>query len=224
MADGLVPFHVLSGSGDDVAHGELAIALGAEFEPVDAASLDAALAPLVSELSRLAAAEPAELMLAAEPILSRHLRAEPRTFRDLGILDLLPHEVAQIGRGHELAVTLVALEAARRAGIVLGLVASPEAVYLAHPELEVPVLLAAEPDGPWQLVDARALEDEQELAWQSGHEAALLLLGLIVERTHESGLLPFELRAAELSLQLPVDAEDEERLRHQLDAVRARLN
>lgn len=223
MADGLVPFHVLTSSGDDVEHGELAIALGAEFEPVDAASLDAALAPLVAELAPLAGADPTRQMLAAEAILSRHLRAEPAEYRDLGIADLLPQEVAAVGRGHELAVTLVALEAARRAGLGLALVASPEAVYVAHPALAEPVLLVAEADGPWRLVDARELETET-LAWQSAHEAALLLLGLIVERTHETGILPYELRAAELSLELPLDREDEERLRRQLDAVRARLN
>ncbi|ADB54166.1 hypothetical protein [Conexibacter woesei] len=222
MADGPVPFQALTSS-DDVEHGVLAISLGAEFEPVDAASLDAALAPLVAELVPIARADTAEQLLAAEAILSRHLRAEPQGYRDLGIDDLLPHEVAAVGRGHELAVTLVALEAARRAGLRLGLVASVDAVYIAHPQLEAPVLLNADGDGPWRLVDTRELEDE-ELAWQSAHEAALLLLGLIVERTHETGLLTYELRAAELSLQLPVDDEEEERLRTQLDAVRARLN
>lgn len=223
MADGLVPFHILTSSGDDVEHGELAISLGAEFEPVDAASLDAALRPLVAELAPLAPADPAEQMLAAEAILTRHLRAEPEEYRDLGVADLLPHEVAVVGRGHELAVTLVALEAARRAGLRLGLVASPEAVYVAHPELTAPILLLADADAPWRLVDARELEQE-ELAWQSAQEAASLLLALIVERTHETGLLTYELRAAELALQLGYDTEDEERLRTQLDAVRARLN
>lgn len=224
MADGLVPFHVLTTKGDDVAHGELAVALGAELEPVDAASLEAALAPLVGELAPLVGEDPAAQLLAAEDVLSRHLRAEPEGYREIGLGDLLPHEVAGFGRGHELAVALVALEAARRAGLRLGLVASPEAVYLAHPELEAPVLLAPEADDRWRLVDARELDGEA-LVWQTAHEAAALLLDLIVERARETGLLAHELRAAELHLQLPLDdVEEEERLRTRLDAVRARLN
>lgn len=222
MADGLVPFHVLTTSGE-VEHGELAVALGAEFEPVNAASLDAALQELVAELAPVAQVPAAEQLLAAEPILSRHLRAEPEEYRDLGIADLLPQDVAEVGRGHELAVTLVALEATRRAGLRLGLVASAETIFLAHPAVDEPMLLTAEADAPWRLVGERELADS-ELAWQSPNEAAALLLALIVERTHETGLLTYELRAAELAVDLAFDSDDEERLRTQLDAVRARLN
>lgn len=222
MADGFVPFHALTSS-DDVAHGELAVALGAEFETVRAASLDAALAPLVAELAPLTSGSPAEQLLGAEAILSRHLQAEAREHRDLGIGDLLPHEVAERGRGHELAVALVALEAARRAGLELSLVASTEAVYLAHPELDEPVLLAPEPEADWQLLDARELE-QPELSWQCAHEAAALLLSLILERTHETGHIAHELLAAELSLALPLDDDEQERMQTQLASVRARLN
>lgn len=223
MADGLDPFHALSDA-PDVAHGRLAVALGAEFSPVRAASLDAALAPLVAELAPLAGAGPAEQLLAVEASLSRHLHAEPPEHRDLGIGDLLPHEVAERGRGHELAVVLVALEAARRAGLDLGLVAREEQVYLAHPQLEEPVLLAVEPEEEaWRLLDARELAGA-ELSWQSAQEAVALLLGLIVERTHETGHLTHELLAAELWLALPLDDAEQERAQTRLASVRARLN
>ncbi|MDO8189189.1 hypothetical protein Q5424_22810 [Conexibacter sp. JD483] len=222
MGDGLVPFRVLSDDAE-VAHGPLAVALGAEFESLRAASLDAALAPLVAELAPHAAADPAAQLLAAETAFSQHLRTEAREHRDLGVGDLLPHQVAERGRGHELAVMLVALEAARRAGIELGIVACEEAIYIAHPQLDAPVLLAAEPEQPWALVDARELA-EQELEWQCAHEAVALLLGLILERTHETGHLAHELLAAELWLALPLDDDEQERAQTRLASVRARLN
>ncbi len=216
----VVPFHVLSGS-ESAAHGELAVSLGAELAPFDTAVLDASLAPVVADLVGLRSSGAVEQLLALETILPRHLRVEPRSHRTLGLADLLPHEVARRRRGHELTVALVALEAARRAGLKLTLVACPTAVFLAHPRLDAPVLLSAAPE--WELVDAREL-DEPELAWQCGHEAASLLLSLILTRTRETGHLSAELRASELCLALPLEAGDHERLQLQLASVRARLN
>jgi Transglutaminase-like superfamily len=219
MAD-VIPFHVLSSLGCP-ATGELAIALGAELAEVDVAALDAALDRIAEELAPAASSDPERQMLAAEAVLARHLQVEEGPARSVGIADLLPHEVARSGRGHELAVAAVALEAARRAGIRLGLVACPEAVFLGHPRLSAPVLLAPAPD--WHLADARDL-DEPELAWQCAHEAASLLLAALRERAQRSGLLAVELRVAELCLALPVEGAEAARLEHQLKAVRARLN
>jgi len=216
----VVPFHELSGSGSALP-GELTISLGAELAPLDVAQLDAALKPLVSDLATLREADPIEQLLAIEAILPRHLRAEPRSRRDLGLSDLLPHAVARRRRGHELSVALVALEAASRAGLQLSLVACPTAVFLAHPDAGVPVLLAASPE--WELVDARQIDDP-ELSWQRGHEAASLLLDLILTRARETGHLTAELRAAELCLDLPVEGEELARLETQLAMVRSRLN
>lgn len=218
--DRVVPFSDLSGN-RSAGHGELAISLGAELAPLDVAKLEASLAPLVADLATLHGADAIEQMLAVEAILPRHLRAEPRSRRDLGLTDLLPHEVARRRRGHELTVALVALEAARRAGLELALVACPNAVFLSHPLVDAPVLLAAAPE--WELVDARQL-DEPELAWQCAHEAASLLLSLILTRTRETGHLAAELRAAELCLELPVERDELARLELQLARVRARLN
>jgi Transglutaminase-like superfamily len=217
---GVVPFQVLSSLGCP-ATGELAIALGAELAPVDEAALDAALDRIAEELAPAAHIEPERQMVAAELVLAQHLRVEAGAERSVGIDDLLPHLVAARGRGHELAVALVALEAARRAGLRLSLVACPDAVFLGHPRLSAPVLLAPAPD--WHLLDARDL-DEPELAWQCAHEAASLLLGALLERTRRSGLLATELRAAELCLALPVERAEQRRLQRQLAAVRARLN
>lgn len=217
---GVMPFHLLS-SARSPAPGELAIALGAELAPVDADALDAALDRIAGDLAPAARSEPAEQLLAAETVLARHLRVEEPPARLAGVADLLPHEAARRGRGHELAVTAVALEAAHRAGLKLGLVASPDAVFIGHPRLNAPVLLAVAPD--WHLLDARDL-GEPELAWQCAHEAASLLLGLLHERTRQMGLLGAELRVAELCLALPVEPAEHARFERQLAAVRARLN
>lgn len=216
---GVVPFQVLSSLGCP-ATGELAIALGAELAPVDEAALDAALDRIADELAPAARADPEQQMVAAELVLARHLQVEEGP-RSIGVGDLLPHEVAVSGRGHELAVAAVALEATRRAGMRLSLVACPDAVFLGHPRLSAPVLLGPAPE--WHLLDARDL-DEPELAWQCAHEAASLLLGALLERAQRSGLLATELRAAELCLALPVERDEHERLERQLLSVRARLN
>ena len=217
---GVVPFQVLSSLGCP-ATGELAIALGAELAPLDEAALDAALDRIAEELAPAARAEPEQQLVAAELVLARHLHVHDGPGPSIGIDDLLPHEVAVRGRGHELAVALVALEATRRAGLKLSLVACPDAVFLGHPRLSAPVLLGPAPD--WHLLDARDL-DEPELAWQCAHEAASLLLGALLERAKRSGLLATELRAAELCLALPVERDEHARLQWQLAAVRARLN
>ncbi len=217
---GVVPFQVLSSLGCP-ATGELAIALGAELAPLDEAALDAALDRIAEELAPAVRTEPERQMLLAEEVFARHLRVADGPERTVGIADLLPHEVAVGGSGHELAVAVVALEAARRAGLRLSLVACPDAVFLGHPGLAAPVLLGPAPD--WHLFDARDL-DEPELAWQCAHEAASLLLGMLLERARRSGLLATELRAAELCLALPVERDEQVRLQQQLAAVRARLN
>ncbi|HEV7773658.1 MAG TPA: hypothetical protein VGO48_10270 [Conexibacter sp.] len=95
--------------------------------------------------------------------------------------------------------------------------ATPDAVALDAAVARI----AAAPD--WHLLDARDL-DERSLAWQCAHEAASLLLRLLLERTRQLGLLVAELRAAELCLALPVEPDEHERLEHQLAVVRARLN
>lgn len=217
---GVIPFQTLSNA-DRPAPGELTIALGAEFATPDAVALDAAVARIAADLAPLAGAEPERQLLLAEAVFARHLHAEEPPLRATGIADLLPHEAACRGRGHELAVAAIALEAARRAGVRLGLVACPDAVFIGHPGLSAPVLLAAAPD--WHLLDARDL-DEPSLAWQCAHEAASLLLGLLLERARRLGLLAAELHAAELCLALPVEPDEHERLERQLAAVRARLN
>jgi hypothetical protein len=217
---GVAPFETLAHAAG--AHpGELALALGAEFAPLDARALDAALAPLVAALVPAAGAGPERQLRVAEEAFARHLRVEEPSPRAVGCEDLLPHRAALRGRGHELAVTAVALEAARRAGLRLGLVACPDAVFVGHPGLAAPVLLGALPD--WHLLDARDL-DEPALSWQCAHEAASLLLSQLLERTRRLGLLSAELRAAELCLALPVERDERARLERQLAAVRARLN
>lgn len=221
---GVVPFHVLSAAAG-TGHGELAIALGAEFGAVAVAALDAAIEPIAADLAPAAELEPAEQLLVAEAVFARHLHSEPRPGGHFGVArgldDLLPHEVARRRRGHELTVTFVALEAARRAGLRFGLVASPGAVFVGHPALNAPVLLSPAPD--WHLLNACDL-DEPKLAWQCAHEAVSLLLKLILSRARETGMLGDELRASELFLHLPVEGEQRERLQRQLATVRARFN
>lgn len=220
----IAPFHVLSNS-SGAGHGELAIALGAEFGTVALGPLEAALGTVAADLAALVPAPPAEQLSRAGTVLARHLASEPRPHDRFGFAptfaDLLPHEAVQRRRGHELTVTLLALEAARRAGLRLGLIGSPAGVFVGHPRLNAPMLLAPALD--WHPLSACDL-DEPQLAWRCPHEAVAQLLDLIQDRARETGHLAHELRAAELYLHLPVDAARRRRFEQRLAAVRARLN
>ena len=55
--------------------------------------------------------------------------------------DLLLDRVAAGGAGHPLLLAIACVEAARRAGLAVGIVAGAEGAFLAHRELADPVLV-----------------------------------------------------------------------------------
>lgn len=213
------PFRIVSGL-EHTSHGAMALALAGEFSDVDVASVEQALEGL-ADLLGPATDDSADARLHAVGALleGEIVACRPRGDGDLG--DLLFDRVAISRRGHAVVCALVAVEAARLAGLHLGLVASGDAVYVADERSNGPWLLS--PGQAWRVVDGRALGDP-ELSWQCPHEAAGIVLGMMLARTQRIGLLGAALRAAELCLALPVGAEAEHRLRLQLTAVRARLN
>jgi hypothetical protein len=137
-----------------------------------------------------------------------------------GIQDVLLDRVVLAGFGHPLAVAVAVVEAARRAGIALGIVAGNAGCFVGHPELPEPLLIDTAAGG--RLVDAGGRTED--VGWQCSHQVAARILNRIGERAERTGNLAWSLRAAELRLQLPFARPVREELRHRLAHLRARLN
>jgi hypothetical protein len=136
-----------------------------------------------------------------------------------GIDDLLLDRVVVGGAGHPLALALVCVEAARRAGIELGVVAGGAGCFVAHPRLEEPLLLDV---ARGRLVDAGGRPDD--VGWQCAHQVAARILNRIGERAQATGNVASALRAAELRLALPFARPVRDELVHALAHLRSRLN
>ena len=111
------------------------------------------------------------------------------------------------------------LEAGRRAGLPVGIVAGAAGAFVAHRGLAEPLLVDPARSS---LCDARTLESP--VSWQCCHQVAARILNRIGERAERVGQLCWALRAAELRLVLPFEAQTRERLEADLRRVRARLN
>jgi hypothetical protein len=218
----MLPF-ALQAVSECPAHADLALALGAEFEPLDADEADAELDALASELVELRHAAPREQLLGCAAAVADRVAAVPtpqRITRDCVLDDLLLHRVLRRGAGHALPLTVVAVEAGRRVGIPLGIVGRGREQYLAHAAFADPHV--ADMAAPARLVDLAGRE--QDVGWQCAHQLAALLLNRIAERAERIGNITWALQAAELRLALPVGEEARERMERDLQRVRARLN
>lgn len=219
MQEDVVPFGVAT-SFPSASHGDVALALAGEFAVLDLEAVDAAVDLLAERIGCLTGLAPdAQLLSVCEGLHGALEVAAPRHL--LQYDDLWHHEVALGGAGHPLAVAVVAVEAARRAGAQLGVVASGRSVYVGHPGLRGPLL--ADPGRGFRIVDGHRLGDGG-LGWRCPHTTAGLLLGEVLDRARDTGMLPIALRAAELFCLLPVDRTERSRLRVQLARVRASLN
>jgi hypothetical protein len=202
--------------GDCPRHGELALALAAEFGAV-------CRLPVRRELDRLAAGlAGARRLRPLGQLGSVGRRLADAGFRpsrrpDIGPLLLDRALVAR--EAHPSLLAVIAVEAAARAGLELGVVANHERHYVAHPSLAAPLLM--DPAGG-HLVDARQLPGV--LTWRCAHELAFALLTAIVERSRRVDDLTSALRAARLRLELPLDDHTLGTLHRELAGLQARLN
>jgi regulator of sirC expression with transglutaminase-like and TPR domain len=183
---------------------------------VQAQRADLALEELAAGLAGARAELPERQLEAVGELAGARLEAVALTN---AIDDLLVDRVAVGGAGHPLLLAVVCAEAARRAGLALGIVAGPDGAFLAHRELEEPLLVDP---AAGALRDARTLAEP--VAWQCCHQVAARILNRIGARAERVGHVGWALRAAELRLALPFDGPTRERLHHDLRRVRARLN
>jgi hypothetical protein len=194
----------------------LALALAAEFAPVRPGRAEAALDELSAWLVGVNHDSPEEQLTAVAELARVHLEAVALTN---AIDDLLVDRVAADGAGHPLLLAVTCVEAARRAGVSLGIAAGPDGAFLAHPQAGEPLLVDP---AAGTVRDARTLE--HPVAWQCCHQVAARILNRIGERADRVGNVVWALRAAQLRLALPFDEPTRERLQLDLRRVRARLN
>jgi len=211
----MVPFSLMARRGCS-SHASLALSLTAEFAPLRAERAEAALDELAAWLTGARDDQPEGQLHAAAELAGAHLEA---LALDCAIDDLLLDRVVIGGAGHPLLLAVAAVEAGRRAGLALGVVAGVDGAFVAHQRLADP--LVADP-ATGRVLDARSLPSA--VAWQCPHQVVARILNRIGERADRLGHVAWALRAAELRRALPFEGSARDRLEADLRRVRARLN
>ncbi|MEA2194311.1 MAG: hypothetical protein QOG42_745 [Solirubrobacteraceae bacterium] len=197
----------------------LALALAAELRPVDAGAALARLDELAAEVRELAPATGGELAALRAVIAVRHGFAgatEEYDHPDHSMLDL----VLERGRGLPIALSVVYVETARRAGIALaGVGLSGHYVVGQFRDGAAPVLL--DPFGGGARIVA---PDPAEVRPWAAHETALRMLNNLVGSYTRRNDLGRAIRAAEMRLELSLEPALREALATELRGLRARLN
>ena len=199
-------------------HAELALALAAEFRPVDDQAVERELQRLAERLAALAPTHALEA-LQWVGVLVRGRIAAPR-HRLLDDADFMLDAVLATGRGQPVMQAVVAVETGRRNGVPLGIVSDGRRHFVAHRALREPLVLDfASPRG---LRPASQLR--RDLDWHCAHQVSCAVLDNLSCRAAESGDLGRAIRAAELKLELPFDPRTRELASSDLRSLRARLN
>ena len=203
----------------------LALALAAEFREVDEAAVLARLGELAAEVVAVAATMD-ELQALAEVLGVRHGFAGAREeydHPDNSMIDL----VLERGSGLPIALSVVYVETARRAGIALDGVGLPGHYVVGQFPATVlpaaPVLLDPFAGGV-RIEPPGAAEQAGEVRPWGAHETALRMLNNLAGSYTRRNDLGRAIRAAELRLELPLERDLAAALGAELRALRARLN
>jgi regulator of sirC expression with transglutaminase-like and TPR domain len=211
----LMPFAVQAGCACP-PHAELALALAAEFRDVDVDGADAGLDALAARIGDVGELSPGEQLDVCAAAVATDLAPAGPTW---GSEDLFLDVGLQERRGHPAVLAAICVEAGRRAGVPLGIVATRGRWLVAHPQLEEDRLV-----DPRRGRALRASALASEPTWRCAHQLSLALLDELCTRARTTGDLMRAIRAAELRLALPLDARGLSRQRDELGALRARLN
>ncbi len=201
----------------------LALALAAEFRDVDEAAALARLDALAAEVAR-AAATADELGALGAVLGTRHGftgAREEYDHPDNSMLDL----VLERGRGLPIALSVVYVETARRAGIALDGVGLPGHYVVGqfHAGSGAPVLLDPFAGGV-RITAAEVTEEPTAVRPWGAHETALRMLNNLAGSYARRNDLGRAIRAAELRLGLPLQRDLAAALDAELRGLRARLN
>ena len=194
---------------------ELAIAVAAEFRPVDAVGVAHELTSLARELDGGGPLPAAALLDALTELMSGFRpTSDPLDRRPL-MLD----EVLRTRVGDPLVLALLATDVGRRAGLDVAMAAGAGVNVVAHRQWPRPFALHLDAPG------ARVGHvPAHTFAWLCPHQAVRRLLGELVDRFRRGGDLSAAIHAAELRLALPLDRHGRAAMRAELAGVRAALN
>ena len=197
----------------------LALALAGELRAVDADAAHARLDELAAEVREVADATGGELAALSFVLGERHGFAGPEEqydHPDHSMLDL----VLERGRGLPIALSVVYVATARRAGIALdGVGLSGHYVVGRFAAGAPPVLL-----DPFNAGRPIVAPNPAEVRPWSAHETALRMLNNLVGSYTRRNDLGRAIRAAEMRLELSPEPALREALAAELRALRARLN
>ena len=197
----------------------LALALAAELRPTDAEAALARLDELGAEVREVADATGGELAALSFVLGERHLFAgaqEEYDHPDHSMLDL----VLERRRGLPIALSVVYVETARRAGIGLdGVGLSGHYVVGQFRDGAPPVLL-----DPFAGGATLVAPNPAEVRPWAPHETALRMLNNLVASYTRRNDLGRAIRAAEMRLELSLEPALREVLAAELRSLRARLN
>jgi len=203
----------------------VALALAAEFREVDAGAAMATLDALGANLSRAAAdtaGTPETLALACTQTLGVvHGFAGDREQYDDPSNSMLDVVLAR-RRGLPILLSVVYIEAARRAGITLDGVGLGGHFVVGHFGADPPVLLDPFAGGV-RVRNDRGAELVQPRPWHA-HEIAMRMLNNLVVAYNRRGDLGAAIHAGTMRLELPAQAPHRDQLRSELKAMQARLN
>jgi len=219
--NGLMPGFAELAADPAAGPGALALALAGEFREVDEAAALARLDALAADVSAAAAGRDA-LDALGEVLGARHGFAgagDVYDHPDNSMLDL----VLERGRGLPIALSVVYVETARRAGIALdGVGLAGHYVVGQFPaDGALPVLL--DPFAGGVRLEAATAAGDDVRAW-GAHETALRMLNNLAGSYTRRNDLGRAIRAAELRLELPLERGLAETLAAELRGLRARLN
>ena len=215
-------FEDLAGSADATLD-LLALALAAAFRPVEAARALATLDGLGAEVVRVldgSARTPRAEALALSHVLGTVHGFTGDTEQYDRPENSMLDRVLERQRGLPILLSVVYVEAARRADVPLAGVGLPGHYVVAHFGAIEPLLLDPFSGGAEVTGDAPAALVRP---W-SPHETAMRMLNNLVPAFRRRGDLTRALRAAEMRLAVPADTDEHDRVRAELVALRAGLN
>jgi regulator of sirC expression with transglutaminase-like and TPR domain len=191
----------------------VALAMAAEFRPVESGRTEARLDLIAAELGCLSGLPVEERARAMLAFLDERVGLRARTDRDPEAL-MLDRAIDE-RCGHPYALALIHAAVGRRCGLELFPVLAGRALLLADRGGDRTVVIDPLPGG-------RTLSCNP--GWICPHVVAVMLLDAVGSRYLERGDIARAIRAGELRLELPLDSEARQRHEHELRGLRAHLN
>jgi len=199
-------------------HAELLLVMAAELHELDGPAAQRRLEELVARLARLRRTGPLQALAQAAELAQA--RIAPPAFRPSDGADLMLDRALASGRGQPVIQAVVAVEIGRGVGVPLGVVSDGRRHFVAHREFDQAVV--------WDFARGPALRAAGELgadlSWHCAHQVAGAVLNTLLGRALHRCDLPGAIKAAELRLDLPFDADTRHHAERELAALRALLN